>query len=332
MIDSESLYSLSPRAFSRVNDLRQHLAHFGTQCGRYIWAMPGKKVWQRSCRDFFQSAGDLEKTRLIELLRQVGDSGAMQSDPVGCNGKLNAFSDKWVEDATRTWREYKLRPRRIWVSSAEFEAFAVDDRDQFLVNVDDGEVLDSYLQQEVDADASEYWRLSRILCRMSRGSEAHFVDPYALSSWKRWERFFDGYIRKFAEESEGPSSAHFWVKNSLPKDYAGLIELSDLQSRLDKQFHSIDRCGRGVVKFEFHFLDDKTMPDSMHARYILTDRGGITFDRGFACDGKRNLVSAMSRKLCMQEFERFSCRRRDRRVEEVERFSFEVASKIRRSQ
>ena len=58
----------------------------------------------------------------------------------------------------------------------------------------------------------------------------------------------------------------------------------------------------GTVKIEINYIDDAQSENKLHARYFLTNKGGLRYDKGFATTSTPELVdiSLLDKKLHLE--------------------------------
>jgi hypothetical protein len=88
--------------------------------------------------------------------------------------------------------------------------------------------------------------------------------------------------------------------------------------------HILQDAGwQGNREFQYNFVDDATTRSKMHARYMLSIKGGIRYDQGFQrlTRGRRNDVSPIGTQLHVELIKTYHEGAHDMRIEHVFEFA-----------
>lgn len=294
------LYGLAPDAVGTVAELRARLSTFGPQTSRYLLSLPHHHDWkQLLLRSLGSTMGEIERKRLSSVLEAAFQNSAF----IQKSFDDWSLSDDWVDSAIKYWRiqESRFGHGKIYVSDAEFDRRRGNGSDdvRFLVSPDENEVM-SPAAEMIATEPEDYWKVAKLLCTIS--AEVHFVDPFfnplaGEDKLKVFRAFVKGImsLRK-------PVLVNFWVRWGV--DGALREDLRRYSFDIRKELAALTKSCRPGLSFIFHWVDDRKPSEKMHARFLLTEKGGIQFDQGFQClPNRRNLVSPLSRDVSFRQFE-----------------------------
>ena len=302
------IYGIAPNAHATVAELRVLLASFGPHTSRYVWPLPGHKIWRDSVLENFGNLGEMDQARLKSILSKAIESGAFMDRSIDC--WPSAVS--WLKNALPYWRNAKPPYKPIYVSEAEYDDCLVSQPEDanFLMSPYELSTV-SPSDEEIRTEPEDYWRVSKWLCTIS--GELHFVDPFFDPTSRSDIRdVFVHFLEQIALLRK-PIYVHFWVRFDARKNSSGefrnVLERrrisADLRDMMRRSIHGVQR---GLC-LSFHLVEDGYSVDKLHARYILTEKGGIKFDQGFQRIrpiSKKNVVSPVGRDLHQQLFHKFS--------------------------
>lgn len=298
------LYGLSPYASHTLTELSSRFSTFGPAAGRYLLSFPNHNSWRLRVIDSFKSSlGEVAQKRLNSILgNAVKNSvfiGKWPGNDLSANEWLAAAIDLWED------KQASLGCGRIYVSYEEFEEWRISNSKglQYLISPDDDDTVSS-ASERIQTDPESYWKICELICFIS--AEIHIVDPYfdPVSDQGRLD-----ICRKLLREINSlkkPCQVHFWSR--CQTDGSGERELNIKASLLKKKFEDFSIGIRQGLSVKFHWIDDYRSSEKLHARFLLTEKGGIKFDQGFQIltNDRRNIVSPLSKDLCAYEFEKFT--------------------------
>lgn len=308
------LYSISPDACDTGRELAYILRSFGPSSGRYVIGLPQRDIWLRSVIDSHSDLRDIEKTRLSRALDKARREGAV----INHGYFLWDQAQSWVQNVQKSWGE-KANQRNIYLSDADFEALEKynDKIPLYFSRVADFDSAPSG-SLSADCDAETYWKLMEVLCSIS--TELHFVDPYFDPLRRDRRPVFERILQEIGSKPQ-IKRVVFWIRHA--EVAKGLNHFGD---RINKDaLRSALRNGLPKDKkhatVSLRFVQDESSKDKFHARYLVTNKGGVIFDQGFqVLPGRRCLVAAMSSAMKDEKFAWLSAGPRDISVEEEVEF------------
>jgi len=254
-------YALEPElvaTWGNRHESRYFVEKFGLGQPRIVSRYPRrwtKLVWQA-----FQSDNDLERTRMVELLRRLAEQMVHRRDTLWDPGRT------WSENA-RT--EHERVPFHAIVAREN-----PDGHPRILIGT------------ELDA-TTPLWAVPRAVTIARRGAEMAaavsamlriaeivvFVDPYfgpeRLRHRRTLEAFLGAVIQGRSVDGPGRLEVHTSIGNTGTR---GFFE-AECQGRLP-------RCIPAGVRVRIVRLEERPRGEHLHNRYILTDLGGVLFGAG----------------------------------------------------
>lgn len=300
------LFGLAPNAYTTARELRLLMANFGPQSSRFILTAPAYPAWHQQLLNEFEHCGDIERERIKTVLSRAKSNHAL-IDKKNLSWSVTAT---WTENAIKVWKtggDFK----KIYVSDDEHHALeraGATDLLSFLVAASEPEPF-TPADEQIATSPESYWRTSKILCAIS--SDIHFVDPYLNPLKRDFRGIFDLYLQQLSKNPK-VKTINFWVRDKSISDY-----------RNDQPRPSIrDIIVQGIANrlkdltVNFNLLADEAATDKLHARYILTESGGIKFDQGFQKlpEGRFNIVSPIGLDLHQTLYKKFSHREFDFKI------------------
>ncbi len=294
------LYGIEPGAYLTPKEWGAQLASFGPHTGRYVLVLPDYKIWSEAVLSR-SSVGDLERERIRTILRRA----LIHSPFRERSFDRWSITERWLENAIRYWRTANSKHKFIYVHEECFGNFSENRPDDCKILFSaDNFLPSSPADEEIETQPEDYWKVSQWLCRLS--AEIHLIDPYFNPvAGADVRKVFVHYVEQIARLKK-PIDVHFWVRCRERDAGSGLQKASQEVERLIKE---AARGGRSGLRFHYHWVSDDTSRDKLHARYLLTEKGGIQFDQGFQVlrpSGKRNMVSPVGLDLHRELFDRFT--------------------------
>ena len=251
------LYLANPIIIQTSKDLKFLLSKFGPYTGRYLIKYPNH--WSEIIIN--DDISDLEAERIKTILRRatqnlqiIAKSELFWDAKLDWNNnakKILSFSDRKIECITQ--------------NSNEFGFIDIEDFDP-----------PPTTEERVFGLEDEYVRVSKILLLLS--PEINFIDPY-IDLERR--NYFNVLKSMLMEASKGKCRRFiFWTRLSSISKYGlnneVIFRLEDILQRLKNESRLPDSS-----KIEIYLLQDEADEKKMHARYLLSIKGGIRFDQGF---------------------------------------------------
>ncbi len=271
-------YALEPELVSTwgtLSNYRLYYSAFGLGQGRVVSRYP--ENWAEIVKNLSLNRKDLERTRLVELLRQIKE-------------KMVERKNYCWDDAKQNWLENVLKEH------SRHQFFAIMARK----NPEEHPAI--FTESDLAGDSREKWDIphGRVIPRKSQDMSAavemmlsrccwvKFIDPYILSDrpncWQSLENFMG------------------ILGNDRP---IGPPEQIEIHSLFNERDATMEYLGKKVEKLTPNGLPVtifrwKERPDGQrfHNRYILTDLGGVSFHHGLdiGTDGETDDITLLDRE------------------------------------
>lgn len=268
-----SEYAVEPETIGESwSTFRYLIEQFGVDRGRMISRFP--RDWFRMVIASAKHLPEIERRKIEVRLEQAKRRSILD------RRRPNGVARTWIENATT---EHSREPFRGIVSRHN------PGNDQFVVSLDDWEeehpISVAPREVKIDRDPESLAKAAMMLLQNSR--VIMFVDGYFDPSDRRYQRS----IRAWLETLRGN-------QNRLP-----LCEIHYVERRGTPPADAIEREARhwfrpmipnGMVVTLYRWRR-KAGGEEFHARYILTDCGGLRIDEGLAVGqpGERTDISLM---------------------------------------
>jgi hypothetical protein len=279
-------YAVEPRAIgSSWETFRYVIEKFGFDKGRLISEFP--KRWFLEVYNATATFPDVQKKRVVEALNQ-----ARKNKVVRCHRPYDNIAEDWLENALT---EHRRSPFRAIIALQNPGDEAV------VLSANDLDELHPLMAVPHDCaiprDAASLAAALKGLLRF--GSNILFVDP-----------FFDPYSARY--------------KNTLRECFAIVKALNPRAScEIHYRYHEnkpapadIEREAanlfKGVIPADMNVTvycwQEKNGGADFHARYLLTEKGGISVDAGFSAEGDHQTTDMhlMSFELTQQKLKAFA--------------------------
>ena len=300
------LFGLAPNAYSSAREIRLLMGSFGPQSSRFILTFPLFSEWRDRLLSEFENAGDIEKERIKSVLKSAKDNHALID-----RGNLtfnNSLS--WTENAIQVWKDggdFK----KIYVSDDEHHAISQSANSCFLPVLLPASEPEPFTasDEQIDTTPQSYWRSSKILCSISQ--EIHFIDPYLNPLKRDFKGIFSLFLQELSKKRK-VTTVHFWVRGKLILDSHGESAEPEIRDLITSSISGASH----KLSVNFNLVSDDTATDKLHARYLLSECGGIKFDQGFQKlpDGRTNIVSPSGVDLHKNLFQKFSHQKFDLKI------------------
>jgi hypothetical protein len=271
-------FALEPQAIGSDWRLCKYLIEkFGFDRGRIIAQFP--KAWLRSVYEASASLGDVDRMRIAEILSRVKGSLVQSRRP------YDPTLGGWIDNAVT---QHAIQPFHAIIASSN-----------------PGNNADILVASEIDEaspnfQASHGWVVPRTGAALadamrpflSYSRDIWFVDPYFS--------VLDGsYVETLREclhvvASTGNAAPnieiHFREHDKRPP-----IEM--LEARIPRALAGVIPDG---MKISLHGWRQLAGGEDLHARYLLTDRGGLSVESGFAALGAQESldIQLLSAAIC----------------------------------
>jgi hypothetical protein len=255
------LFAAEPGACSTASELRELFSKFGPASGRYLALCPD--TWRGLVANAFASASQLEQKRIGELLLKAKRDRITVADPA----LPYDYAKAWVENILPLLAPPPTKPLNGIVVSTPIEespsCFTLDTLN-----------LPPTAEEQMPVTPEDFVRVSRILLRSS--PELGFIDPYC----RPYRADTRPVLRTLLKEIALSRCARvvLYAREKIAIGSSGMT-VSDVSADLQllrKEASLPSKC-----ELELRLFDDDGCRVRMHARYLLSVRGGIRFDQGF---------------------------------------------------
>ena len=256
----------------------------GTSQGRLIFRFP--KKWEKRVikSDCFNALKDLEKTRIVELLRR--DNFEKQKS-IELKTELNHPNDTWLENALMLHEDHGDIDLIITERESKKHSIVMS--------------FDAVEAETIGWKVVKPWRVKREANKLAGAAEqlllnckqVKFVDQYFHFNKPRYVNTLKSFL-KILESNDKIERVeyHLGLKN---KDvFSNLLDefkKTEFSSRNNYLTNNEDSALFDKLIFHFWHNDrDTIVPGKklMHARYVLTDIGGLSYDHGLDEDEEFN--------------------------------------------
>jgi hypothetical protein len=251
-------YAIEPKALVRWEDFRYVMEKLSFADGRVLVTIPRK--WQRQLLDSLGDIGDIERARFVEKLQRY-----KQTRMIASGAQYNSTL-RWVDNAA----EMKVAS----AVDAILISVGTQAEDPSLPYPTPAEIDEDFFSgaREVRCAGTAANLVAAADVLLESSAEAIFVDPYFRIA-KDW--CFDVLVA-FARRGALGKCQSFVVYTS--EDYKPKGGEGYLRRICDKRVAPV--VGRGF-RIAFRFVSSEKSQQSFHARYLLTERGGLRYDKGF---------------------------------------------------
>jgi hypothetical protein len=255
-------YAVEPRAVgSSWQTCRYVVEKFGFDKGRLISEFP--KAWLREVYDSTSGMPDLEKKRLVELLVSAKKRLVKSGRPYDPN------AGDWLFNAVT---EHARLP---------FDGIIARENPGKVPDVLVVDELDEHSASMVVATSAAVPRDSVAISKalsmlLTHGSRIAFVDPFFdLFNQRYKDTLRDCLIVASARNATAICEIHYRYHDNK-------VTPSDIEKNAVAAFKGLIPNGMTVRVFCWRQKDGG---EDFHARYLLTDRGGMVVDAGFSAEG-----------------------------------------------
>jgi len=249
-----------------LRDLSAITMLFGFHNGAIISSFPSN--WLAKIKDKARSEldGTTEYLRVIEQLDFIKKNILIKS------GRGYDGNNSWLENAL-TQQEEKPFFRIIHSDSSpsHAEVLSFDKLDQ--------RVIENLREGKVKRDATSLAEVSRLL--LANSNNIQFIDPYfsaQANNGKLNQGFFKSFEQmfNFARVFERNNIASIHIHTSY-KHGQTEVDIEGEKEILNKHYKKLVPSSQSI---KFFWWDDEDTGE-VHPRYLVTEKGGIRFDRGF---------------------------------------------------
>jgi hypothetical protein len=243
-------YALDPTALANWQSFRYLFENFGVTKGRIIAQYP--KVWKRMVYDACAGCRDIERTKIVQRLAEIDDKLFRTSAPF--DPELS-----WLANAEASHNAFRAvispdNPRR------HEKVLTTDDISEF-------EPLWK-VEREISVPRTAQALANCVSKLLEHAREVLFVDPHFDPTKSRYRNTLKAFLEIIPEPGK-LKRIEYHVSNRLLT--------GNFTDSLKEQLPRILSKDITITFIRWLEADDG---DSLHPRYILTDRGGIRIEHG----------------------------------------------------
>lgn len=242
--------ALDPEYGYRFAEMPFLLSRFGLNEGRFLARVP--RHWKRALLECASQLPEIQRLRISVALERAIERGGLL--PIAAP-MAEPQNGAWIERALRCLEEGTLN-------------LVISDKHPLAVPIEEaGAVLEDIRGEQVLGNCKEYLRLAGPLLALS--DEVFMVDPYFTFSSPSKSSVLEAIaanLRRTAERLVVITRNESLAKGRVPAKIAATRLLAPFLSK-----------GKQAVILG---VEDECGPQ-MHARYLLSIKGAIRFDKGF---------------------------------------------------
>ncbi len=258
-------FALNPDVITDWKDLKVITMNFGFEHGAVISSFPN--AWLKSLQQKAKSElQEVEYSRVVERLSVIKDDVLIKSDR-----EFKPEQD-WIQNALIQQKNkpfYRIIHDSEVAGHAEIICFDLLDKD----------VFKDLREGKVKRYADSFADVSKLLLAHSKSIQ--FIDPY-FSARDKNGKLNKGFIKPFQSML---NIAGVFTRNNIASIqfhtsymHSGTeVYIEGEKEILDEHYRKLIPIGQ---KIEFLWWNDKGTGE-IHQRYLVTEKGGIRFDRGF---------------------------------------------------
>lgn len=262
-------FALDPEVISDWQSLRFFADNFGFSLGRMISEFPKKNKWKKLVHESVsrKRLGEVEKLKIVEKLNMIDSKILPQSRPY--NGEMT-----WIDNAVE---QSKTSP---------FHAIITEKPQPNANSILIGNELDETnkqwnvpTQKRVPRVATELARAVSSLLKIAK--EIIFIDPYFDPDKLRYRRPLEQFLQEALHHNSCVKRIEYHVKVTFEDDAERLTFGHNFNNSCQNKIAAIIPEGVSVT---FIRWKERNGGEDFHARYILTDKGGVLIDKGLDDD------------------------------------------------
>lgn len=256
------LFGLDPEAVADVSELGLVVHSFGPRMGRYAAQFPDD--WEQRVLTSISGTGQLYQQRVKTRLRRLKEGHAL----IRRGGMSLGNGEDWRSGAFKYLKDRSGPLDGIISRRLDGDGDGVFELDELSQKGAADEIF--------EARPDEFSRVSKYLLNISK--EVHFIDPFLDLSKGKYRRVIDAMLAEFFKGK--CLKVVFWSDVGVHERSTGE---GVNEERLRQQLRDMPRQAAlpPGVSVGFNLIDKKSSGCEMHARYLLTNAGGIRFDQGF---------------------------------------------------
>lgn len=247
----DELIAANPLLFTSATEFKLFLNHFGPFAGRYLAKYPNH--WSSIIEQAYENKGDIERQSINRLLAIAQTEYAILEQP-----------------------ELAWDQKQSWVNNAGPFLTVKPPIFKSIINEISDFDLTPASEERVFGTLDEYLRVCRTLLLIS--PELHIIDPYLNPTKKDIAVVLSSFFKIIPLGK--CKTLTIWARNSLViGDKKPESILKDIEISLKNVTNKANF--KNNFKITYNLIRDDDRASKMHARYLLSIKGGIKLDQGF---------------------------------------------------
>lgn len=251
------LFAIEPTAFEDHKDLKYLLSKFGFYEGRFIAEYPNS--WIKQVYSHLDKLPDIERSRAMDLLKRFRDGRIISSGLPWIDQK------DWLGNVISLKEDQKIADAIVARShTGKFQSPDLDDS-YFEENWDSR-------QSKVMSDADGYASAASMMLRLSH--EVAIVDPYIFKN--KYQIGLVKVLKKFADTARTGKCKRFIIFTMVDSE-------TTTGAMVERWVNNclIDAYNLGIQISLYLLQDIDQAGADDHARYLVSAKGAMFFDKGF---------------------------------------------------
>jgi hypothetical protein len=253
-------FAVNPDVIKDWRDLRMITMNFGFEHGAVISLFPNK--WIAGLKQ--KAETELKGTR--EYLGVIEKLNAIKNDVLIKSGRDYDPNQAWIDNSIRQHQAknfYKIIHDDGMHGHADVIGF--DDLDESVFR----DLRAGWIKRKASVLAD----VSRLLLVNSKNIQ--FIDPFFSAKDAKFFKTLEEMLR--VADFDGRNNVSVQIHSSYIHNKVE-VDIASEKQRLEKYLKPIIPSGKSL---EFYWWDDRKTGE-IHPRCLITEKGGINFDRGFA--------------------------------------------------
>lgn len=253
-------FAVNPDVIKDWRDLRMITMNFGFEHGAVISLFP--KNWIATLKQ--KAETELKGTK--EYLSVIEKLNIIKNDVLIKSGRDYDPNQAWIDNSIRQHQAknfYKIIHDDGMHGHADVIGF--DDLDEA--------VFRDLREGTIKRKASVLAESSRLLLVNSKNIQ--FIDPFFSAKDTKFFKTLEEMLR--VGDFDGRNNISVQIHASY-KHSDRLVDIDDEKQSLNRYLKPRVSAGKSI---DFYWWDDKGTAE-IHPRYLITEKGGVRFDRGFA--------------------------------------------------
>lgn len=253
-------FAVNPDAIKEWRDLNIFTLRFGFEHGAVISLFP--KEWIGTLKQ--KALNDLNGT--AEYLKVIERLDYIKKEVLVKNGRDWDAHKDWINNSIE---QHKKRNFYKIVHTDN----VLGHSDVIVFDGLDGAILRDLREGKIKRKASVLAEASRLLLVNSKNIQ--FIDPFFSARDTKFFKTLEEMLR--VGDFDGRNNVSVQIHASY-KQSDRQVDIDDEKQRLDRYLKPRLSTGKNI---DFYWWNDNDTAE-IHPRYLITEKGGIRFDRGFA--------------------------------------------------